>query len=100
MLSLCSATSKTRTYGMWRGGRQKLLKLQPKPIMAKLLLQNIATEHLNDALCTTNQTSHYPKEWRISANSGVLQKAQPAHRHRHLRQLIPGKMRATWGISF
>jgi hypothetical protein len=80
---------------MWRGGRSKLLKLQLKPIVPKLPLQNIATEHLNDASCTTNQTSLYLKAWRISANNGGLRKARPGHRHHHRRQLIPVKTRAT-----
>lgn len=84
MLTLSSVTSKTRTYGMWRGGKPKPLKPRLKPTVPKLRHQNTAIVPRNDALCTINQTSHYPKAWKISANNGVPRKVRlgPQHHHR------------------
>ena len=79
ILTLSSVISKTRTYGMWRGGRPKRLKLLLKQAVPQLLHRNIAIGLRNDVSCTTNQTSHYPKALRISASNGVRRMARLGH---------------------
>ena len=77
ILTLSSAISKTRTYGMWRGRRPTLLKPLLKQAVPQPLHRNIAIGLQNDVSCTTNQTSHFPKALRISASNGVQRRARP-----------------------
>ena len=77
ILTLSSAISKTRIYGMWRGRRPTLLKLLQKQAVPRPLHRNIVIGLQNDVSCTTNQTSHFPKALRISASNGVQRRARP-----------------------
>lgn len=81
ILTLRSAISKTRTYGMWQGGRSKPLKLLLKRAVPQLPHRNIVIGLQNDVSCTTNLTSHYPKALRISASNGVRRRDRPGPQH-------------------
>ena len=83
ILTLGSAISKTRTYGIWQGGRSKPLKPLLKQAIPQLPHRNIAIGLQNDVSCTTNQTSRYPKALRISASNGVRRRVRPDPPHPH-----------------